>query len=273
MKRLLTICAVVGFIMAVASTVQAVLDVNTIVMTSCKDFLDGDAETNPWNFEIWVELDGTGTLHHIDVTLPAGGLPDFTIYDGHWEYDSNDYLTLAALQDDYPTGGYLFSFEDSGDAVLRTFTLDYNGLSEPLGPVDFTYPADDGATDVPLDPTYEWTIDSGDGDALGMWVWDPVADEDKYGDVPVSMDTNSWQPGSLLSNHTYELEVSVFGVKDGEAGPSLPTKMIDGDTFAYGLLIEHINMIEFTTVPEPATIALLGLGSLLLSRHRRFNKK
>jgi hypothetical protein len=252
--------------MAVAGTAQAALDIDAIYMTSCKDHLDGvPISSTPWIFEIWVDIAVQNGLDHIDVNLPAGGLPDFTIYDGDWEYESTtDYSSLTALQDDYPTGDYLFSFEDSGNVVLRTFTLDYTGLSEPLNPVNFTYPSDNGQTGISTTPTFTWTVDPNAGDALGMWVWDPVENEDKYWDAPVSMDTTSWQPGFLDPNHAYDLEVSVFRVKDGEPGPSLPTMEVDGDTFAYGLLIEHLNEIEFTTVPEPVTVGLLGFGSLAL---------
>ncbi len=267
MKKLITTCAVVGLIMAVTGAAQAALDVNTIVMTSCKDFHDGFVETDPWNFEIWVELDDPDDdLDHIDVS-PFGGTP-FTIYEafGYWEHDSNDYSDLTALRGDYPTGTYTFDFRSTVSSLL-TFGLDYNDLSEPLGHVDFTYP-DDGAMDVPLVPTYEWDVDLGDGDALGMEVWDPVADDDVYDYIPAPMDTNSWTPGPLDPSHTYELEVSVFKVK-GLVEGKLPILTVGDDMFEYALLMEHINEIGFTTVPEPATIALLGFGALSLIRRKK----
>ena len=85
MKRLITICAVVGLTMAVTGTAQAALDVNTIVMTSYKTYVDGAAGGTPWCFEVWVELDDPGNLHHIDVNLP-GGSSSFTINGGDWEF-------------------------------------------------------------------------------------------------------------------------------------------------------------------------------------------
>jgi len=270
MKRLiLTTCLCVLF---VAGTAQAALDIDGIYMTSCKDHLNGTADppSNPWIFEIWADIAVQDGLDHIDVTKPGGASPFTTIYDGDWFYNSpSRYSSLTALQVDYPTGEYLFSFEDSGDAVLRTFTLAYTGLSEPLGPVDFTHPSTNGETGISTTPTFTWTVSPTAGDALAMWVWDPVADDDIYENVPASMDTLDWTPGPLLPSHEYELEVSVINVKNLWGGPAFPTMDVGGDVFKYGLWIEHINGIEFTTVPEPATICLLGLGMLALLRKRR----
>jgi hypothetical protein len=266
MKKLMTICAAVELIMAVTGAAQAALDVNTIIMTSYKSHLDGAAETDPWNFEIWVDFVDTTGLDHINVTKP-GGLSSFTIDGGDWEYQSINYPDLAALQVDYPTGEYTFDFRSASSSLL-TFELDYSGLSEPTNPVDFTYPEYDGETGISTTPTFTWTIDAGAGNALAMWLDN---DADWYENVPVSMDTTSWGPlGPLNPNHTYELEISVINVKNLEPGPAFPTMTVGGDEFKYGLWIEHLNEIEFTTAPEPATICLLGLGALsLISRKKK----
>ena len=269
MKKLLTICAAAGLIMAVTGTAQgdvpAALDVNTIIMTSCKDYNDGVVETLPWNFEIWVDFDNPGTLDHIDVNM-TGGLSSFTINGdfGDWEYESpTDYLTLGDLRAVYPTGDYTLEFFNNVDFLLDSVTLDYSGISEPCSPVSFNYPIDNSTA-----PTFTWTVGPTDGNALGMWVLDDT-DNDVYENVPALMSTLDWTPG-LLDPNDYYLEVSVIGVKDGELGPSLPTENMDigNDEFEYALLIEYCNGIEFTTVPEPATIALLGLGSLALFRRK-----
>ena len=251
------IVAIMGILLATPIPAAA-LDIEGIYMTSCKDHLDGTPYDYPWCFEIWIDLVDPGTLDHIHVTPPTGGSGPgsgpFIIYeDGDWwEYESpNDYLSLAALQAVYPPGDYTFEFHDSGHVPLNSVTLDYSGLSEPDNPVDFTYPSTNGQTGIDLDPTFEWLVDLSDGDALGMWLWDPVTYEDVYGDVPVSMNTLDWTPGSLEPSHDYHLEVSVFRVKDGQPGPTLPTTTGTdvGDTFEYALLIEYLNEIEFTTAP------------------------
>ncbi len=266
MKKLITICAVVGLIVAVAGTAQAALDIDLIFMTSVKEHLDGTAGGTPWGFEIWFNFDDPDTLHHIDVTLSGGGVGSFTINEdfGYWEYGVFDYSSLGALQSDYPAGDYTFSFEDSGNDVLNSVTLDYTGLSSPLNRVDFINPSYDGETGISTTPTFTWTVDSGDGDALGMWLFDPDTDDDIDENFPVSMDTTSWEPlGPLDPAHTYDLEVSVFG-----AGATVGEDTVGDDTFEYALAFEYLNEIEFTTVPEPATIALLGLGGLLLRKRR-----
>ncbi|MFA5291586.1 MAG: hypothetical protein WC496_00975 [Phycisphaerae bacterium] len=266
MKKLMTVCAVVGLIMATAGTAQAALDVDTIVMTSYKSHTDGTPDFYPWRFEVWVELDDSGSLDHIEVTKPGDLTPFTTIYevDGNWEFESSGYLTIAALQGDYPTGEYTFDFYSDSSSLL-TFNLDNSGLTEPTNPVNFTYPAY-GATDVSLNPTFTWTIDSGAGDALGLWL---DSDNDWYENIPVSMDTTSWEPlGPLNPNCTYDLEVSVINAKDLN-GLAFPTMTVGSDEFKYGLWIEYLNGIEFTTIPEPASAAILALGMFALRRKHK----
>ncbi len=179
----LSIVAVLAISLA-TPVAQADLDIRGIYITSCKDHLDGTALiTDPWVFEVWMDFVDTGTLHHIDVTPPSSGSGPFTIYADWWYEPDTDYSTLAALRGDYPTGNYKFEFENSSNENLRTVNLDNSGISEPLNAVDFTYPSENYQTGILLDPTFTWTVDSGDGDALGMWLWDPDTENDIYEDV------------------------------------------------------------------------------------------
>lgn len=142
-KNIFVLCivAILGILLA-TPTPAATLDIEGIYMTSCKDHLDGTVYTDPWVFEVWVNLEEQGSLHHIDVT-PFGRSP-FTIYEdaGYWEYESpTDYSSLGDLRGDYPTENYTFEFLDSEDTLLDSVTLNYPELDEPLSPVDFTYPS------------------------------------------------------------------------------------------------------------------------------------
>jgi len=237
-------------------TVEEALDIERIYMKSYKYYVDGTAYSNPWEFKVKVYLVDPGTLHHIDVTPPAGGTP-FTIYEdyGYWKYESlSSYSTLTALQADYPPGNYKFEFCNSSNTVLRTVNLDYSGIGEPGSPVDFTYPSDNGQTGISTNPIFTWTIDSGAGHALGMFLEED--DDEIYENVPVLMDVLFWQPGPLEPQRNYWLRVSVFMVKDPQSGPDEPTMTVDGDMFKYGLVMEYFNEIEFTTnstaTPHPA---------------------
>lgn len=274
----LGIATILG-ILLVTPVPAADLDIWSIVMTSCKDHLDGtpvdhapETGTQPWAFEMWFDFQDQGSLDHIDVTKPGGASPWTTIYEdyGDWEYDSWGYSTLGDLQADYWEGTYTFEFYNIGDTLLNTVTLDYTDLLEPTGPVNFTYPSTNGQTGIDINPTLTWTIDPGAGDALAMWLENTGPE---YYNVPALMTTLSWGPLEyLIPAHDYDLEVSVINVKDLESGPAFPSMTVGGDEFKYGLWIEHLNQIEFTTVPEPATIALLGLGSLIFAR-KHINKK
>ncbi len=237
-----------------APVAEAALNIEGIYMTSCKDHLDGTAGSTPWCFEVSIHLFDPGTLHHIDVTPPPGGTP-FIIYEdyGWWYYDSpSSYPFLADLQDDYPPGTYTFDFHESDHTLLRTVNLDNSGISEPGAAVNFTYPSTNGQIGISTYPTFTWTVDPGAGDALGMWLWDPVTQDDVYENVPVSMDTLAWQPGPLDPGYDYGLDVSVFRAKGGDPGPppTLPTMTVGGDTFEYGLLIEYLNEINFAVTVE-----------------------
>ena len=223
------------------------LDIERIYMSYSKDYLDGTAVTNPWFFMAMIDFADTGNLASIKMTLPDG----VTTYsldneNGTWEYRSwpTVYPTLTAVRTDFPEGIYTFDFRDNSGLLIKSIQLDYSGLAEPGGPVDFTYPSYNGQTDISTNPTFTWTVDSGAGDIL-------VVSLDDYSEIPapifVPMDTLSWQPGPLDPEQDYRLYVDILRIKDWTGGPGFPTETVDDDTFEYVLDIGCHNDITFTT--------------------------
>jgi hypothetical protein len=233
---------------------KAVLDIERISITPTNEYENSVVPSfPPWMFHISVHLVDPDTLHHVNVTPPAGGVAPFTIYEDPiygYVYDLPiRYSTLADLRVDYPDGNYTFDFYDVSGTLLNSVTLNNSGLSEPSSPVNFTYPSTNGQTGIGTNPTFTWTVSPDAGDALSLWVQDFSSDYEAYIGGLVSMTTLSWTPGPLLPNHEYGLDVSVYTIKDLQPGPAWPTMTVSGDTFAYGIKIEYLNMIDFTTVP------------------------
>jgi len=228
------LCIVAILSISLATPVaEAALDIDWIAIHWSKHHLDGTPDADPWVFEMWVDFVDTGDLDHVDATTPGSQPPFHTVQSTSgnrwfwWSY--SDYSSLTDLLAVYQEGIYTFEFRDSTDALLRTVTLDCSNLPDvPSNPVDFTYPSTDGQTDVPLNPTFTWTVDSGAGEGLGMVVQYSVTPYDQiYENIPVSMSTTSWAPGPLLANHSYVLSVGVGNGKDLGVGPTLPTMIVD----------------------------------------------
>jgi len=228
------------------------LDIERIYMGYSKDYLDGTAISNPWFFMARIDFADTGSLASIEMTLPDG----VTTYsldneNGTWEYRSwpTVYPTLTAVRTDYPEGIYTFYFHDGSGLLIKSVQLDFSGLTEPGGTVDFTYPSYNGQTDISTNPTFTWTVDSGAGDIL-------VVSLDDYSEVTVPMfvpmDTLSWQPGPLDPEQDYRLYVDTLRIKDWTGGPGFPTETVGDDTFEYVVSIGYHNDIAFTTAASLA---------------------
>jgi len=262
------ICVVALYIVAilvillVTPLAEAVVDIDWLTITSYKDYVDGTPESHPWGVDIWVRASNPGDLNYIEITKPGGSAPFVTIYEtgnsGWWDYWSPvEYSSLAILRTVYPLGIYTFDFYDSGNDKLDSIGLNYSITDLPSMPIDFTYPSVDGQTGISINPTFTWTVDAGAGDAL-MMVLEDVTDTIFYEASPVSMTTPSWTPGPLLAGVEHELEVSVLEVQDW-VGPGWPTTMANGgDPFAYSLMNEYLNEINFTTIPAPGALVLGG---------------
>lgn len=253
-------------VLLVTPTVKADLDLGWIDILYNEEYDDGIPEINHWEFSVFILWSDKGSLDHIDITLPDGStVYTITAEDYSASYDSPTmYASLADLQADYPQGIYTLDFRDSSNTILRTVSLNFSDLPGlPVKPVDFTYPAMDGATGINTDPTFTWTVDASDGDFLTMWLNDEVTDESPYTSGPHPMTTTSWPPGPLKDGHLYELNVRVYKVKDGN-GAVWPKMTVDGDMFSYTLGIGYENEIKFTTTGETPETMLARLALFIM---------
>ncbi len=240
---------------------EAVVDIDWLALTTYKDHNDGTPITNPWGIDIWVYASNPGNLNYIEVTKPGVSAPFATMYEtdnsGFWDFSAPDeYASLTDLRAVYPLGIYTLDFYDSSNNHLDSVSLYYSITDMPSMPVDFTNPSVNGQI-ISANPTFTWTVDPGAGDALMRVLEDVITDETFYADAPVSMTSTSWAPGPLIAGRQHELDVSVLEVQDW-VGPDWPTTTTTGgDPFAYSLMNEYFNEINFLTIP--ATGDLSGL--------------
>ncbi len=253
----LAVTLVAGLV--VPNVADATLDIEDIYLDTVVDYLNGGIP--PWD-RYWIEIEVIGADITGATVTPPGKAPIALTEDGgEWDLEG-DYASMAALRADYPVGDYLFSFNGGADSV----TVPYDPTA-PIGTVDLS--SIHGRTDVPWQtPTFSWPAYAGTGgDALGMNLVDPGAGSDLYENPPpVDIGETSWTlPGDLAPNKAYELEVSVFVV---EGGSPATLETVGLDEFTYYPVFSNANIVEFST-PEPATLALMGLGAVGLALRRR----
>ena len=274
-SSILVLCIVTLLVISLAISVAEIeLDINWIGITSYKEFRDViPKDPEPGEFNNWAHVVDPGTLHYIDITKPGASSPFVTMYEatntGWWdEWDPSfdiEYPSLSALRAVYPEGFYTLDFLGSGGGLFESLSFDYNSLpSESTGPVDFIYPSTNDQSGIGINPTFTWSVSPGAGDALMMVLEDLV-----YWDVPFSISSISWTPGSLLAGREYELDISVLKVQDW-VGPDWPTMMTTGgDSFDYSLMNEYLNEISFNTIPTPGALVLGSIGVGLVGWLRR----
>lgn len=266
MKRLITICAVVTMILAVSSVAQA----------------DLVYEFNPNNL---IELWAAGAPNPDDANNPSayprsiydpGVSQGYTAYTsiGNWNTAGTGSTLDTDIGTDFTTwrnnGGFITSFNiwlaDNPRARGWGETL----VIEPNTSLSATADAA-GLWDVEVSPNQwhsdlyyaEWTVKDVNN-ALKISGTD-IGDFSFTATLYVDEDEDGWDETDPLAvlGEDYTIWFGGYGVGD--------------DSFAYdaeyygtsanGLLYQ--GTLDITTVPEPATVCLLGLGSLSLIRRKR----
>jgi len=273
---ILVLCIVAFLVISfVTSLAEMELDIDWIGITSYKEFRDNvPKDPEPGEFDIWAHVVDPGTLHRIDITKPGASSPFMTMYEATnpvwWdEWDPSSiikYPSLSALREVYQEEFYTLNFHDIIGGLIKSLSFDYSiPPSKPKGPVDFIHLSTIEQSGIGINPTFTWSVNPGPSDALMM-----VLEDLAYWDVPLSISSISWTPGSLLADREYEHYISAINIKDCGDVPAFIT-MTDytGDTSSYSLTTEHLNEINFSTIPTPGALVLGCIGVGLIGWLRR----
>lgn len=236
MKRKLTVISMPALLLAIAGSAQAT------TMTFSEGSSNADIPEN-YGSNIaadqpgFVTTDGTGATPDIGLTwAPAGGYDEATSNVLEWHQSSNFNLTHignGVLQLDMDLSGHSFS-----------------GL--PAAPtVDFSVPAGiqlvlhglgiGNALDQNEDP-YDWTISV-----------------IKLSDMSTVF---SYTTAMMVAGDSEQVDINFTG------DPGEDYRILFDDSAA-GIERTGIDNLSFSQIPEPASLALMSLGGLLLARRNR----
>lgn len=276
-RRVLHSFCVVSFSLVMAFGSEAFCDqisLEEVFIGTTHGYHNGMPEdSTPFRMSVSVWA-GDNSIESIVVEHPGSAISPISLSaePDQWKWKSGDYDSLSTLQDDYATGDWTLRFYGPGNTLVDSVTVSY-APDAPSGIVTFTTPLE-GATGVPVFPTFEWETYTGTGDGLALWVSPHDQGENAIYEDFAELDATAWTCGALTPLTHYDVGVNVATVMNGTFvngkvhGPTLTT--VNGDAFTYYEVFENDNYVSFTTdVPEPASISLLVLGGLALLRRRR----
>jgi len=253
--RVLVSIILIAVVGVLASGAPGAITISQVVLVNHKYYLNG-TDQNDYSYDLGVE--GTGIT---SVTVAGPDSTSFTLTQEDVDawYSESSFGSLTALRTAFPIGDYVFNF-NGGAASL---TVNFAGTAPGSFPVGIN-PLH-GATGVSTTPKFTWSlVPVADGIALTVDVRDIAADDTVTESSPLNMGDTQWTcPVTLDPGTLYEVEVYV--VRGSVSGGTIDSTSFDiYSVYLYG------NAVDFTTTPEPATMALLGLGgAALMARWKR----